>query len=72
MTLIKKWDICAGNAILSALQGKMTTLEGNYVDYSSDKNVKNSEGLLATIYDHYSFLDKLSKVAEEVKKSSDS
>ena len=32
-TLIKKWDICAGNAILNSLNGKLTTLKGEKIDY---------------------------------------
>ncbi len=31
VTLIKKWDICAGNAILNALGGKLTDLAGKTV-----------------------------------------
>ncbi|OWF45045.1 inositol monophosphatase 3-like [Mizuhopecten yessoensis] len=73
-TLIKKWDICAGNAVLSALNGKMTTLEGDTIDYKAGGDVKNHDGLLVTsaVNDHYEFLSKLSKVAEEAKKSATS
>ncbi|XP_033737304.1 inositol monophosphatase 3-like [Pecten maximus] len=71
ITLIKKWDICAGNAVLTALNGKMTTLEGDTIDYKAGGDVKNHDGLLVTAAanDHYEFLSKLSKVAEEAKKS---
>lgn len=71
ITLIKKWDICAGNAVLSALNGKMTTLEGDTIDYKAGGDVKNHDGLLVTAAgnDHYEYLSKLSKVAEEAKKS---
>ncbi|XP_060077151.1 inositol monophosphatase 3-like [Ylistrum balloti] len=73
ITLIKKWDICAPNAVLSALNGKMTTLEGDTIDYKykTEGDVKNHDGLLVTAAanDHYEFLSKLSKVAEEAKKS---
>ncbi|CAE1304331.1 IMPAD1 [Acanthosepion pharaonis] len=58
-TAIKKWDICAGNAILNALNGKMTTLDGNYIDYSSKDNVQNEKGLLATMQYHYHYLERL-------------
>lgn len=56
-TRIKKWDICAGNAILSAFHGKMTTLEGAFIDYSSRREVVNNNGLLATLSDHYKYLE---------------
>ena len=59
-TLIKKWDICAGNAILSSLDGKMTTLDGKHIDYRSGNYAKNEGGLLATTFNHDSYLDKLS------------
>lgn len=60
-TAIKKWDICAGNAILSTLNGNMTTLEGNKIDYSPYNGVKVEEGLLATLYNHDYYLEKLQK-----------
>jgi 3'-phosphoadenosine 5'-phosphosulfate (PAPS) 3'-phosphatase len=31
-TKIKKWDLCAANAILSSVDGKMTTLSGDWGD----------------------------------------
>lgn len=58
-TLIKKWDICAGNAILSALDGKMTTLDGKYIDYHRAEDAKNEGGLVATLYDHDLYVEKL-------------
>ncbi|XP_054288335.1 putative inositol monophosphatase 3 [Macrosteles quadrilineatus] len=51
-TAIKKWDICAGNAILSAVGGAMTTLTNEEIDYSPPKGPLNRDGLLATRHDH--------------------
>lgn len=33
-TAIKKWDICAGDAVLSTIGGRMTTRRGKGIDYS--------------------------------------
>lgn len=58
VTFIKKWDICAGNAILKALGGHMTTLKGEEIDYSGTP--KNPGGLLATVsVDHDAVVKKL-------------
>ena len=32
-TLIKKWDICPGDALLRASGGKMTKLDGSIIKY---------------------------------------
>jgi len=59
-TLIKKWDICPGDAVLGALGGKMTDLSGNEIDYSGKPAyVKAEGGVLATLHDHNAFLEKL-------------
>ncbi|KAJ8413310.1 hypothetical protein AAFF_G00093060 [Aldrovandia affinis] len=58
ITFIKKWDICAGNAILKALGGQMTTLKGEEIDYRGSE--ANNGGLLASINaDHKSLVEKL-------------
>ncbi|XP_030630083.1 inositol monophosphatase 3 [Chanos chanos] len=58
VTFIKKWDICAGNAILKALGGHMTTLKGEEIDYSGSAG--NPGGLLASIkLDHKALVSKL-------------
>lgn len=69
VTLIKKWDICAGTALLEAVGGKMTTLDGSDVDYSSRPvvEVKNTGGVLATMHDHQSYVDKLRKSLKPAK-----
>jgi inositol monophosphatase 3 len=60
VTLIKKWDLCAGNAILNALGGNMTDLKGTTIDYSGqDVKVKNEGGVLAALSRHSEFLQKL-------------
>eukprot|EP00095_Tigriopus_kingsejongensis_P000748 maker-scaffold273_size229271-snap-gene-1.26 protein:Tk00748 transcript:maker-scaffold273_size229271-snap-gene-1.26-mRNA-1 annotation:"inositol monophosphatase 3" len=63
VTLIKKWDICAGNAILNALGGKLTTLTGDKIDYSGrPAHEKNEGGVLATMHDHAAYVDALEHV----------
>nr|XP_008116763.2 PREDICTED: inositol monophosphatase 3 [Anolis carolinensis] len=58
VTFIKKWDICAGNAVLRALGGHMTTLAGEEIDYTG--SVANDGGLIASInMNHKALLEKL-------------
>ena len=66
-TAIKKWDICAGNAVLNTVGGEMTTLGGEMIDYSDRGSPLNSLGLLATANDHGTFLKSLEKSAEKLK-----
>ena len=70
VTLIKKWDICAGNALIKAKNGRMTNLKGQEIDYSDRTKTKNSDGLLVTMFDHIQFQEKLShiKVIKNTKK----
>jgi len=59
-SLIKKWDICPGDALLGALGGKMTDLNGDEIDYSGKPAyVKAENGVLATLHDHTAFMEKL-------------
>lgn len=65
-TAIKKWDICAGNAIIHTVEGKMTTIKGENINYSAGSNVKVTDGLLVTRYDHNYYLSKLPKETSSV------
>ncbi|XP_026733739.1 putative inositol monophosphatase 3 [Trichoplusia ni] len=58
-TNIKKWDLCAGDAIIKTVHGKMTTTKGESIDYSLDSDVKVTGGVLVTRYDHDYYLNKL-------------
>ncbi|CAL8102855.1 unnamed protein product [Orchesella dallaii] len=51
VTAIKKWDLCAGNAILAALGGTMTTVNGDLIDYSGHTEPLNSRGILGYLHD---------------------
>ena len=33
---MKRWDICAGDALLRAIGGKLTDFDGNYYEYTED------------------------------------
>ncbi|XP_065889396.1 inositol monophosphatase 3-like [Dysidea avara] len=61
LTLIKKWDLCAGNALLYAVHGNMTTRNGDAIDYSFQGNPKNEHGVVATLEKHGYFVNKLKK-----------
>jgi len=58
-TIIKKWDVCAGNAILHSLGGSMTDLKGNKIDYSAEGSPVNEGGILAALSDAEYFLEKI-------------
>ena len=62
-TLIKRWDICAPDAILRNLGGKLTRLDGEKVDYT-DMNTKANvvDGILASLYDYDYFFKIFKKV----------
>ena len=45
-TNIKKWDICAGNAVLNAVGGRMSTLSGKDIDYGFGDPL-NDNGIVA-------------------------
>ena len=71
-TAIKKWDICAGNALLNTVGGRMTDLSGIEIDYSYPKSyhsgVKLNGGLLGTYKDHFSILMRLKKIEKKTEK----
>jgi len=59
VTLIKKWDICAGNALLNAVGGKMKTLKNETITYDKESGPLNKNGLLASMSHFNYYLDKL-------------
>lgn len=53
---IFKWDVCAPNAILNNLGGKLTKRNGERIDYVSAGEERNSvDGIIASLhyYDYY-------------------
>lgn len=65
-TAIKKWDICAGNAILNTVNGAMTTLKGERIDYSPLSGVKVTDGILAARHYHDFYLSKMKSILDNV------
>jgi len=67
VTLIKKWDICSGDAILRAIGGKQSDLSGHDIDYDHSLDPKMDGGLIATIHDHEKYRTALQKFAKKSK-----
>lgn len=64
LTKIKKWDLCAPDAVLRAAGGRMTTLDGHELTYLANDKIINDRGLLATVNDkHFHYLSKFSPVS---------
>ncbi|XP_017887668.1 putative inositol monophosphatase 3 [Ceratina calcarata] len=63
MTAIKKWDICAGIAILTALGGMVTQLfDQQLITFGPNDSTELTWGLLATMSSHTWYLDKFSNM----------
>ncbi|XP_022256198.1 inositol monophosphatase 3-like isoform X2 [Limulus polyphemus] len=62
LSFTKKWDICAGDALLQTVGGNVTTLKGKPISYAASDDVDNKGGLLATLFKHDFFLDKFKNV----------
>jgi inositol monophosphatase 3 len=56
-TLIKKWDLCAGDAMLRAAGGTMTTRKGQEPVYLTG-DPKNPDGVVASLAHHEFYLSK--------------
>jgi len=50
VTAIKKWDLCAGYAIITALGGFMTTVNDEPIDFSWHTDPLNTKGILAYMH----------------------
>ena len=68
VTAIKKWDVCAGNAIIRDMGGSQTTLLGKKIDYGSTGNPANTDGLLVTLFEHDKFAEALLPTFVELQK----
>ncbi|XP_022656866.1 putative inositol monophosphatase 3 [Varroa jacobsoni] len=55
-SLIKKWDICAGAALLETLGGQMITLKGDAIDFGQRQEEVNGDGVIAFLKDKNDFL----------------
>eukprot|EP00735_Rhodelphis_limneticus_P009283 TRINITY_DN2661_c0_g1::TRINITY_DN2661_c0_g1_i1::g.26105::m.26105 TRINITY_DN2661_c0_g1::TRINITY_DN2661_c0_g1_i1::g.26105 ORF type:complete len:641 (-),score=161.93,sp/Q29JH0/IMPA3_DROPS/34.31/6e-51,sp/Q29JH0/IMPA3_DROPS/37.84/1e-48,Inositol_P/PF00459.20/6.7e-38,Inositol_P/PF00459.20/1.1e-38,Rho_RNA_bind/PF07497.7/20,Rho_RNA_bind/PF07497.7/9 TRINITY_DN2661_c0_g1_i1:813-2735(-) len=61
VTKIKAWDICAGDALVSAAGGKLTDQDGNLLVYRAD-NTMFSNGIVSALKDQSWFVEQLHKV----------
>jgi inositol monophosphatase 3 len=69
-TNIKKWDICAAEAIFRAAGGRLTTRQGKAIDYSADAPelleadaATGAGGIAASVYYHNTLLHRLANLS---------
>lgn len=68
MTNIKKWDICAGNAILNSLDGELTTLKNEPIRYGPDATAHvNTDGVIASLRDHKYYAKKVYNIMQQIE-----
>lgn len=60
-TDISKWDICAGDAILTATGGHFSSLLGEQIDYGPSSPVLHSNGILAARTKYVDYLENAKK-----------
>ena len=64
----KKWDTCAPQAVLEALGGSLTDVNGNLYEYHKDVSHPNKGGVIAAVSDIDFYLSKIpSDIKEKLK-----
>jgi inositol monophosphatase 3 len=58
-TAIKKWDVCAGDALIRSAGGTLIDLDGRSLDYSASSNPLNKKGLIMAVRNAFSTLSQL-------------
>lgn len=61
-TTIKKWDVCAADALIRAAGGSLIDLQGQPLDYSPKTDVLNKNGLLVAVHKPFELLNKFKQV----------
>ena len=61
----KKWDTCAPEAVLHAIDGRLSDLKGNPILYHDKVQRRNAGGVLATVYKHDWYVNKIPKEISE-------
>lgn len=63
-SLIKKWDLCAGAAILNTLGGRLTDTEGKDLDFTNEWEFRHESGLVAAKYDQPGYVAALKLITQ--------
>jgi len=64
-SLIKKWDLCAGAAILNTLGGRMTDTEGKEINFANEWDFKHEGGIVAAKYDQPGYVAALKVLSKQ-------
>lgn len=64
-SMIKKWDLCAGAAILNSLGGRLTDINGKEIDFEHEWEFKHDGGIVAAKYDQPGYVHAMQMIRKE-------
>ena len=64
-SLIKKWDLCAGAAILNTLGGRVTDADGKDINFQNEWEFRHEGGVVAAKYDQPGYVAALKILANK-------
>ena len=62
---IKKWNLCAGAALMRTSNGRLTDLKGDEIDFKSQFDYAVEDGILASKYEHHDLVKALRKIIKD-------